>query len=127
MHKGKLVLFVALLGITLMVASCGGGGGGGGSAPAPSDKYAGTFTGGFSGTWEMSVDSAGNITGTFKEDGFGDMPATGKLTNGNITGQMVGGGVEIDFTGTVDSSGKVNGTWSNVTIGKSGTFTGSKK
>lgn len=34
MHKGKLVLFVALLGITLMVASCGGGGGGGGSAQA---------------------------------------------------------------------------------------------
>ena len=93
-------------------------------------SYAGTFTGDLSGTWEMTADKFGQISGKFN-DGTTDYPASGTLgSDGKLSGEMTVAayGVKIAFTGTINkSTGKVDGTWENSTIHKNGTFTGNKK
>ena len=91
-------------------------------------SYEGTFAGDISGTWKMTSDKFGKITGNFN-DGSTDYPASGRLeSDGKLSGEMNASGVKIGFTGTVDkTTGKVDGTWKNTTINKQGTFTGNKK
>ena len=65
MHKGKLVLFIALLGIALLIVSCGGGGGGGGGgSAAPANPVIGTWAasgGAFTGM-TVTFDSSNNYS-----------------------------------------------------------------
>lgn len=64
MYKGKLVLIVALFGITLLIVSCGGGGGGGGGSAAPANPVIGTWAasgGAFTGM-TVTFDSSNNYS-----------------------------------------------------------------
>ena len=92
--------------------------------------YSGTYSGGDTGTWMLTIDSSGNVSGSFS--------STGGKGNGTITGALAFG---TTFTGTAGSaawSGTVNtsafptsgkgpflfsGTWNNTVGGISGSFT----
>lgn len=91
--------------------------------------YSGTYSGGDNGSWSMTVNSAGNISGTaqsavYKEkySVLGTMASSGSMT---LAIGMVSSG--STFRGKVDSSGNVQGTWENLYDSINGEFTGNKK
>lgn len=101
------------------------------ASPAFAGTYQGTYTGdmpGFDfGTFLVTVDSAGNLTGTgfsqrdsesFSVSGLVDI--SGSLT---FSGLVSTGGT---FTGTISSSGVISGTWADPLAmpPETGTFTG---
>lgn len=131
--KVASVMMGLFFAVVLGLAGCGGGGGGdAGTSPASggvskyAGKYSGTFSGGDSGTWNMTVSSTGAITGSTYSSIY--------KTTGAIAGSMSSNGVfnlasgisteGASFTGTVDASGKAEGTWKNTTYNLTGTCTG---
>jgi hypothetical protein len=134
MSRFSILKFFALIVLNITLISCGGGGGDSTNttpaAPANTTNfqgsYAGKFTGDDSGTWTLNIDASGNITGTIivtTQQGA-VIPLTGKISvTGTSTLMASVGGVS--FTITIDSNGKVTGTWADSQSGTSGTITGS--
>lgn len=91
--------------------------------------YSGTFTGGDSGTWNVNVDSSGNITGSLysNEDTENYWISGSVISSGNtnlIAGDVYTGAT---FTGTINYvTGHISGTWENTYWSISGTFSGEK-
>ena len=91
-------------------------------------EYSGTYSGDDYGTWSITADSEGNISGTARStiyqetySVFGTTASSGSMT-------LVIGGVSTGatFQGNIDFSGNVQGTWVNSYSGESGTFSGSR-
>lgn len=92
--------------------------------------YSGGYSGGDMGTWTVTIDSSGNVSGTFT--------STGGNGTGSITGALAfgttftGSAGNATWTGTVNTAtnpttGKgpflFSGTWTNTVGGVSGSFT----
>jgi hypothetical protein len=90
--------------------------------------YIGTFTGDDWGTWTVTIDSQGNISGSYYSQQFyHTVSISGSVDSyGNLTMATGGTSTGADFVGTVDSLGNVQGTWDNPYDDYSGTFSGSK-
>lgn len=95
--------------------------------PAMGD-WAGTFSGGDHGTWEMAVDKDGKFSGdVFSENGQTSYPLTGAIDdNGIMTAVIDINGVTLDFTGK-QSGDQASGEWGNPSLNITGTWTGTKK
>jgi hypothetical protein len=106
-----------------------------GSVAALAGNYGGTVAGGVanqadSGTFDVTVDSNGKVTGTTTVKNLpwtlsGTVDASGTLTLG-----LFGSGVQYhNWIGTINkTTGAINGTWSHANgDGVSGTFAGSKR
>ncbi len=91
-----------------------------------SGNYSGTFSGDDSGTWQITIDKDGKISGVSKSDSDPDTGLlSGKvLADGSTTVGVVDGGGSGTFTGTIKLTGEISGTWSDSP--ESGTFTGKK-
>lgn len=91
-------------------------------------KYSGTFSGGDYGTFSITVNSQGNISGTSYSEKFNDTYHTSGTVDSSGNIDMAAGINDAGtiFTGTIDSSGTVQGTWNNSFYGLSGSFTGKK-
>ncbi len=87
--------------------------------------YSGTLGGGDSGTWQIAVTAAGAISGTVTGSSGPDT-VKGKISaNGTaVMGSSAGGAT---FTGTLDLSGNIKGTWVNAGTLQQGSFTGGEK
>ncbi len=118
---------LALLGV-VSFAACGGGGGDDGSGPFArfAGTYAGTFSGDDSGNFSAQVSSHGQITGSGTSVSFGGFPINGQVTQGGNVTFALGSTDESNFSGRVDDSGTIQGTWNNRVTGESGTFIGSR-
>jgi len=126
-----------MLGVFVLLAfgltGCGGGSGGTPSSDITTDpsvaKYAGTYSRTYSGdavgTWDVTVDNAGKVSGT----STGSAGVISGAVNGSGTMSMTFGTASVGaiFSGTVDNSGKSTGTWVRASNGYSGTFTGQRK
>jgi hypothetical protein len=106
-----------------------------GDVAAFAGNYAGTVAGGAtnqadSGTFEVTADSNGKVTGTTTVK---NLPWTLSGTvdaNGTLTLGLFGSGVQYhNWIGTINkTTGAISGTWSHANgDGVSGTFTGSKR
>jgi hypothetical protein len=89
-------------------------------------QYAGTYSGTFSGddfgSWHGVIDSTGHATGYAGATyGEGTVQASGGLTL--IFGSVSTGAT---FSGQIDSSGHIQGTWVNPFYGMHGTFSGER-
>jgi hypothetical protein len=83
--------------------------------------YSGTFSGDAYGTWNGVFDSAGNVTGSANTP-VGVVYAVGQVTaSGSISGSV---DIGATFSGQIDSSGHVQGTWVYLPYGMYGTFSG---
>jgi hypothetical protein len=99
-----------------------------GDVAAFAGSYAGTVAGGATnqadnGTFEVTADSNGKVTGTTTLSGTVD-------ANGTLTMGLFGSGVQYhNWIGTINkTTGAISGTWSHANgDGVSGTFTGSKR
>ncbi len=86
-------------------------------------KYQGSFAGDDAGTWSVTIDTDGNITGVSVSDVYGSDTVSGSVGSngqGNMDG-TVGGST---FSGNFNRNGTVSGTWSDGE--DSGTFTGNR-
>lgn len=93
-------------------------------------SWEGTFDGGDDGTWAMTVDKDGALTGTFTSTNSSSTYSyTGNVSStGVITADIIVNGVTLDFTGQVASDNKTaSGTWGNPSVPITGTWTGTKK
>jgi hypothetical protein len=91
-------------------------------------NYSGNYGGGDSGTWTLTVDSSGNVSGTFTNS-----KGTGSISGTLVSGTTYAGTASsATWTGTVNTSkspttGKgsylFSGTWNNPSAGVSGSFT----
>ncbi|GEM_PF-5916177 len=93
--------------------------------------YNGTFSGDLTGKLRLTLDASGEITGTATQDRLGQQDAEVHQLSGSVQSN---GAAALDvfessgnFTGTVTLSGKISGTWSNLTSSTSGTFSGEKE
>lgn len=86
--------------------------------------YNGSYFGGDTGIWSIVVNSNGSITGTTTSNNYSDTYSVNGTLNGNIATLTATSGSVL--TATVSSYGIVNGTWTNSTLGISGTLTGAK-
>ncbi len=89
-------------------------------------SYSGTFLGGDSGTWVISISSSGTIAGSgVNSDGLsgslnGQGSSDGSITIGNVSSGAT-------FTGRVNSAtGAMAGTWTDSNAGKTGTWSGTR-
>lgn len=93
-------------------------------------NWEGTFDGGDDGTWAMTVDKAGALTGTFySNNSMETYSYTGNVdSKGAITADISVNGVTLDFSGQASADAKTaSGTWGNPSIPITGTWTGAKK
>ena len=92
-------------------------------------EWLGTFDGGDSGSWEMTVDKNVDFSGTMTSDGTGSSyDITGFIDqSGVLEAIIVVQGDTIDFIGTGSNGNHVEGTWSNPGNGLSGTWEGDKQ
>ena len=90
--------------------------------------WVGSFTGGDSGNWELTVDKDGLFSGeVYSNNGQAFHPITGEIDeNGVMTAIIDVSGVILDFTGQQTGS-NASGTWGNPSINLTGTWTGTKK
>lgn len=92
--------------------------------------YKGTFSGADSGTWTVSVTSAGVLTGS---GALADLSETFSIVglvqpNGALSMTSKGVAGSGTFTGSISASGALTGTWAYVAPGVgSGTFAGQKQ
>ena len=87
--------------------------------------YSGTYTGTDSGTWTAKLDDQGNGFG-FSFSNVYNQPDIGWVTvnaSGEFIAYLEGGAV---LSGTIDTSGNIQGQWNNPSTGHSGTFNGSR-
>lgn len=93
-------------------------------------NYNGTFSGGNNGTWSITIDESGNVTGSSSVNRIGQQnsvsePLSGRVqSDGALLMSVVDG--TRSFTGVVTLSGDISGTWENTSPAESGTFTGEK-
>ena len=109
MNKGKVALFVALIGMVLLIASCGGGGGGGGSS-APSSPVVGE--------WAASGGAFAGFTVTFTETEYSLKNNGTEIEKGKYTATSD----KVTFTAPDNSTTTVSYTKSGTEI----TITGGK-
>ena len=90
--------------------------------------YSGTYSGADSGTWEVTIDGSGNITGSGKSNSQILFGITGSVNaNGNMALTASGAAGEATYSGTLDvTTGIVSGTWQFVPPPGGGTFSGNK-
>ncbi len=88
--------------------------------------YSGTFSGGNSGTWSITVDANGNIIGSGKSNTTGSFAVSGKIDSSGRG--AFGAGGSADFIGFFSMNGCFAGSWVDhgVSPNTSGTFSGSK-
>jgi hypothetical protein len=88
--------------------------------------YSGTFSGGASGTWQMSIQSNGHITGTMT-DSEGTSSYEGGINPGSGYFLVIGTTADGDFVvyGQVSGSGNVSGGWRTEGDTYSGSISGS--
>jgi len=90
-------------------------------------NYSGVYSGDDAGTWAVSIDSAGTITGsgTGSDGAFG---IVGNISSSGsayfVAGEVTTGAV---FEGTVTEAGTVSGIWVNEYWGMTGTFSGKEQ
>ncbi|MFC1771566.1 hypothetical protein ACFLZV_06750, partial [Candidatus Margulisiibacteriota bacterium] len=93
--------------------------------------YAGTYGGDDTGTWQVSVNSSGEIAGTGNSDMVGSFTITGQMSNsygatmlasGSAFQGLIGGTYTVTFT----SDGRITGSWVDPQYGMSGSVSGSK-
>ncbi len=86
-------------------------------------KYQGSFDGDDTGTWNVTIDVDGSITGVSTSDTYGSDIVSGSVASSGQAGMSgtVGGTV---FLGSFNRNGNVSGTWSDDE--DSGTFTGNR-
>lgn len=98
------------------------------TAGSYSGTYSGNYTGGDSGTWTVTISSAGALTGTGTSSAGGSATGTGtvgadgalKLTLGSTSNGSV-------FAGTLEPTTKaISGIWSNNAEGTGGSFSGTR-
>ena len=91
-----------------------------------SGNYTGTFSGQDSGTFNVNIDTAGNVTGSGFSNAGGNFTVSGSVTsNGQATVTGLAG--LATFSGTISvANGSFSGNWVNDTDNQSGSFTGSK-
>ena len=89
-------------------------------------NYSGTFSGGDSGSWVLTISSTGAISGS----GVNSRGVSGSMSgqssaDGAITMGVVSSGAS--FTGSINAAtGAISGTWSDSLSGKSGTWSGTR-
>ena len=129
----KYAKFAATFMLVISAVSCGGGssesGSGGGSADAdPTGAYSGTYSGDCSGSWEFTVHyDSRTLTGRTQDCDGAPIQVTGTIDTGwNIKLGKVGvGGFDYAyFTGNINRSLRVTGTWVSWIENLDGTFTG---
>lgn len=88
--------------------------------------YSGTFGGGDNGTWQVVVSPSGIVSGSAHSNVYNqNFSVSGSVaSNGSATFGLTGSAA---FTGTVNRSGDVTGTWINTVASLSGNFSGSKQ
>ncbi len=87
--------------------------------------YSGTFGGGQSGTWFVTIDTDGRLGGQGQSDQTGPFTITGETSpDGSTT--FTGQAGLATFQGTVDFSGNLSGTWVLQSTAQRGTFSGNR-
>ncbi len=129
----KYAKFAATFMLVISAVSCGGGssesGSGGGSEDAdPTGSYYGTYSGDCSGSWKFTVQyDSRTLTGSTQDCYGAAIAVKGTIDkNWNINFGTAGGD-QASFTGKIDSSLKVSGSWDSWDVIKGaidGTFTG---
>lgn len=91
--------------------------------------YKGTISGGDTGTFTMTVNTSGNISGSgFSNLDQASFSITGLAKNdGSFTSSFGSTSAGATFSGTADQNGNMSGTWSNTSAGLSGTAQGTKQ
>lgn len=90
-------------------------------------NYSGTYSGDENGTWQVSVASDGTLTGSGDDNLGGSFSISGTFTSsGEATLTQGDTNSGATYSGTVDFSGALSGTWQGVN-NTSGTFSGSKQ
>ena len=91
--------------------------------------YSGTFSGTEEGSWRFSVNAVGDLTGavysTSENRNYtleGSVDASGDLQMGLYNGSQNNG----TYSGTINASGEVTGTWNSADSVNSGNFTGKR-
>ncbi len=91
--------------------------------------YSGTYSGAEVGTFSVSVSSAGIITGTASSTTYPGLVSSvsGQVSgSGGVTISSTGTAGSARFTGTINASGALSGTWAYVSATGSGTFSGQR-
>jgi hypothetical protein len=91
-------------------------------------QYTGTFSGDDYGTFSVTVDSQGNISGTAWSNRYEEQYSISGTISSSGQIYMVAGNVDTGatFQGSADSSGNMQGTWEDPYYGNSGVFSGTK-
>lgn len=91
-------------------------------------NYTGTFGGAEVGTFSVTIDAAGLVTGsTFSQTFNQAFPVRGVITNnGSISLTASGSAGSAQFQGTVNAAGTLSGTWNYLQSTVGGTFTGQR-
>ncbi len=103
--------------ISTLLAACGGGGGGASDPAATASVYAGSYTGTFSGadsgTWTITVDTSGKISGTAISSDNDNNTITGQVNcSGTFTASSSTASWGGSATGSVNrETGTLTGTW----------------
>ena len=97
--------------------------------PPPIDSFEGTYSGTYSGTdygtWTVRCDSKGNVVGSAwsEKNNTPDVGSGSVTSSGEFHANMYGGAI---LSGTIDSTGGAQGTWTNPDTGQSGSLQGQK-
>ena len=89
-----------------------------------SGQYQGTFTGDDAGTWSITVDTDGVVTGESISNTYGTDTVSGNISSDGESSIDGTAGSSV-FSGSFNRDGTVNGTW-NDDEGDTGTFTGKR-
>lgn len=126
--KKAFYLFVSVLAFWI-VASCNGddnGGLGSGNVLAYAGQWSGTYSGGDSGTFSVTISNSGGVSGT----GYSTIHNVNFVLNGavNSDGSFNAGDVSTGaaFNGMIEEDA-VSGNWTNANLGISGTFVGQRE
>ncbi|HSV55395.1 MAG TPA: hypothetical protein VLJ57_24945 [Burkholderiaceae bacterium] len=97
------------------------------SVPAYAGTYTGTFAGDDQGTFTVTINSSGFISGTATSQTFGTESITGQVASGGSAN--FGGSSSSDgtFSGSISPEGVFSGTWSDVEVNHNGTFIGTRQ
>ncbi len=91
-------------------------------------RYAGTYSGAETGTFEVQISNTGVVTGTAKSTTYNiTVPTTGTISaSGDLRINAVGSAGSSSFTGSVGLDYRTSGTWAYIGTSGGGTFTGQR-
>jgi hypothetical protein len=91
-------------------------------------EYRGTYSGAETGTFAVSVNATGVISGTVTSQTFNQtLPVTGTVSNsGGVTITTGGSAGSARFSGSINANGIISGTWNYIGVTTGGTFTGTR-